>query len=120
MTAPARVILSETVTSLLRSLTAKTGLSANILARFAMLMSFEEPDTPATDNGKAGLTINRMTLFGELEPFLMSAFVLSPHYRGNSTNVSKDFANHIARGVARLNVRIQSLSDLAVLVCDIS
>jgi DNA sulfur modification protein DndE len=115
MTAPYRVVLSEMTTSVLRSLTSKTGLSANILARFAMLISFEDRDPPANDAGKPGLTINRTTLFGELEPFLMSAYALTTKTI-NSQNSAKELANHIARGATFLNVRVQSLTDLVALV----
>ena len=76
MKAPYRVLLSEQTTANLRSLTQKTGLSANILSRFAMLISFEDSTAPAADAGKGLLTINRTTLFGELEPFLMAAYSL--------------------------------------------
>jgi DNA sulfur modification protein DndE len=115
MKAPYRVTLSEMTTSVLRSLTTKTGLSANILARFAMLLSFEDGDPPAVDAGKPDLTINRTTLFGELEPFLMSAYALASKSAGGP-GAGKDLANHIARGAAFLNVRVQSLTDLLALV----
>ena len=119
MTAPYRVVLSEMTTSVLRSLTSKTGLSANILSRFAMLISFEDRDLPANDAGKPGLTINRTTLFGELEPFLMSAYALT-NKTSTGQNSGKELANHIARGATFLNVRVQSMTDLMAVVHDIS
>jgi DNA sulfur modification protein DndE len=119
VSAPFRIVLSETTTSVLRSLTSKTGLSANVLARFAMLISFEDDDQPAVDAGKPGLTINRTTLFGELEPFLMTAFALK-NRTGNDQNIGKEIGNHIARGSSFMNVRIHSLTDLLALVHDIS
>lgn len=119
MIAPYRVVLTETTTSVLRSLTSKTGLSANLLARFAMLISFEDSDAPATDAGKPALTINRTTLFGELEPFLMSAYALT-RKPTHGTTAGKDLANHIARGAAYLNVRVQSLADLMAVAHDLS
>jgi DNA sulfur modification protein DndE len=115
MSAPYRVVLSEMTTSVLRSLTSKTGLSANLLARFAMLISFEDSDLPAVDAGKPGLTINRTTLFGELEPFLMSAYVLASK-AAHGPGAGKDLASHIARGAGFLNVRVQSLTDLLAVV----
>ena len=118
MTAPYRVVLSEMTTSVLRSLTSKTGLSANILSRFAMLISFEDRDSPANDAGKPGLTINRTTLFGELEPFLMSAFSLTTK-DVTVHNSGKELANHIARGATYLNVRVYSLTDLMAVVNDL-
>ena len=119
MNAPYRVILSEKTTSLLRSLTSKTGLSANILSRFAMLLSFEDLAEPAVDTGKPGITINRATLFGELEPFLISAFALRSARTSGAIN-ARDLANHIARGVNFLNVRVYSMTDLVGVVNDLS
>jgi DNA sulfur modification protein DndE len=119
MIAPYRVVLSEMTTSVLRSLTTKTGLSANVLSRFAMLISFEDRDPPANDAGKPGLTINRTTLFGELEPFLMSAYGLT-NKAVAATNAGRDLANHIARGATYLNVRVHSLTDLIAVAHDLS
>lgn len=119
MNAPYRVALSESTTSTLRSLTQKTGLSANLLSRFSMLISFEDATPPAQDVGKTGLTINRTTLFGELEPFIMSAYVMT-RSSGAESAVGKDLANHIARGSAYLNVRVKRLADLLKVVDDLS
>ena len=118
MKAPYRIALSGNATSILRSLTQKTGLSANILARCAMLISFEDPIPPVIDAGKGELSINRTTLFGDLEPFLMSAYSLVP--RSSGTTVGKDIANHIARGAAYLNVRVESIPDFLAIINDIS
>jgi DNA sulfur modification protein DndE len=117
MKAPYRVSLSESATSLLRSLTQKTGLSANILARCAMLISFEQSTAPAQDAGKGDLVINRASLFGELEPFLMSAYSLVAKTPSNS---AKEIANHIARGAAYLNVRVESVPDFLGVIDDLS
>ena len=84
-----------------------------------MLISFEDRDAPANDAGKPGLTINRTTLFGELEPFLMSAYALT-NKASSANNPGKDLANHIARGATFLNVRVQSMTDLMAVVHDIS
>ncbi len=118
MKAPYRVILSKNTTSILRSLTQKTGLSANILSRFAMLISFEQKTPPADDAGKGDLVINRTTLFGDLEPFLMSAYSLT--LKSSSVSAGKDIANHIARGAAYLNVRVEKVSGFLGVVNDLS
>jgi DNA sulfur modification protein DndE len=110
MNAPYRVVLSEATTTSLKSLTQKTGLSANILSRFAMLISFEMPDAVVPDAGKPGLTINRATLFGDLEAFLMSAYAIAGG-RPTDPSVGKDLAAHISRGVAFLNLRSSNLTD---------
>jgi hypothetical protein len=84
-----------------------------------MLISFEDRDPPANDAGKPGLTINRTTLFGELEPFLMSAFALT-NKKATETSSGKELANHVARGATYLNVRVHSLADLLAVVHDLS
>jgi DNA sulfur modification protein DndE len=118
MKAPYRVVLSEQTTANLRSLTQKTGLSANILSRFAMLISFEDLTPPAVDAGKGLLTINRTTLFGELEPFLMATYSLI--IRNEGGNAGRSIADHIARGAAYLNVRVESIPDFLAVVNDLS
>jgi DNA sulfur modification protein DndE len=118
MKAPYRVLLSEQATANLRSLTQKTGLSANILSRFAMLISFEDPSPPAVDSGKGLLTINRTTLFGELEPFLMAAYALVA--RNGGVNAGKEIADHISRGAAFLNVRVNSIPEFLSVIHDLS
>lgn len=118
MKAPQRVQLSEKTTANLRSLTLKTGLSANILSRFAMLLSFENPIPPAADAGRPALTINRTTLFGELEPFLMAAYALLPQL--DSAGAAKNIANHIARGSSYLNIRVNSVADFVAVINDLS
>jgi len=110
--APPRVALSETTTSALRQVAAKTGLTPNVVARFAMLVSFEQRHAPAPDMGAADLTINRATLFGEIESFLLAAF-LAVHPNADESTTSKLIASHIARGARFLNLRVNSLFDLA-------
>lgn len=118
MNAPYRVILSETTTSTLKSLTQKTGLSANILARFAMLISFEMKDKIVPEGGKAGLTINRATLFGDLEAFLMTAFALIGGKTADGS-AGKEMAGHIARGAAYLNLRCSTFTDFLSVVSEL-
>src|SRR5947209_7470593 len=94
-----RVTLSANATSNLRQVASRTRLTPNIVARFAMLVSFENPDAPADDHGKPDLVINHSSLFGDLEPFLMTAF--NARSKGTSdTQRSKLLSAHIARGAA--------------------
>src|SRR5450755_3553032 len=99
----------------LRQLSSKTGLSPNVLARFAMLFSFEQSNVPAKDLGPGELTINKSTLFGELEPFLLAAYVAC-HPAAADADVARDLAAHIARGANHLQRRVKSIFDLAELV----
>lgn len=113
MNLPHRVTLSATTTNTLRQLAAKTGLSPNVLARFALLVSLNQAHSPVEDTGTPDLTINRSTLFGDIEVLLASALVASSE---GSTSVSpKAISAHIARGAAHLQLRIASIADLAVL-----
>lgn len=106
-----RVALSQSATSNLKQLSAKTQLTPNIVARFAMLISFEQESAPAEDTGKPDLIINQSSLFGDIEPFLLTAF--SGRARGIPENHrAKALAAHIARGAAYLNLRVSSIVDL--------
>jgi DNA sulfur modification protein DndE len=111
VTAPPRVTLSKATTTCLKQLSVKTGLSPNVVARFAMLASFEQDCDPADDAGAPDLTINQSSLFGDLEAFLMSSFSL----RTGSVErglVSRILVSHIARGASFLNVRVDTVADL--------
>lgn len=115
MMIPQRVTLSKATTSKLRQVAAKTGLSPNIVARFAMLISAEEKHEPAQDVGPPDLTINRSSLFGELEPFLVSA-LFGAQTRLSDAGVARSVAAHIGRGASHLSVRVKSIFDLARIV----
>jgi DNA sulfur modification protein DndE len=112
VTTPTRVTLSRGTTAALKQLSARTGVSPNIIARFAMLVSFEQDSEPADDFGPPDLTINQSSLFGDLEPFLMSAFTLRVGKLGRAAR-AKALVAHIARGTSFLNVRVDSVIDLA-------
>jgi DNA sulfur modification protein DndE len=111
VTAPARVTLSRSTTTCLKQLSQRTGLSPNIIARFAMLVSFEQDCEPAEDTGPPDLTINQSSLFGDLEAFLMSSFRLRTGGVERGA-VSRILVSHIARGASFLSVRVDSISDL--------
>lgn len=109
-----RVTLSQMTTANLKQLSAKTRLTPNIVARFAMLVSLEQDSAPVDDNGKADLVINQSSLFGDIEPFLLTAF----HAKSKGvpdTQRAKLLAAHISRGAAYLNLRVASITDLVKL-----
>jgi DNA sulfur modification protein DndE len=108
-----RITLSQLATNNLKHLAGKTGLSPNVVARFAMLVSFEQPDPPANDLGQPDLTINQTTLFGDLEPFLMTAFLSAATADQSEAGSAKLLAAHVARGAAFLNLRVSNIGDLA-------
>ena len=112
MKAPLRITLSMAATNTLKQLSSRTGLSPNIVARFAILASLELLDQPIDDAGTPDLTINQATLFGDLEPFLMAA--ISYHARqAHSTSPSRLVANHIARGASILHAKIVDIPSIA-------
>ncbi|HEX5275180.1 MAG TPA: DndE family protein [Candidatus Rubrimentiphilum sp.] len=114
MKSVARVTLSHTATANLKQIAQKTRLTPNVIARFAMLASFEHDSIPAPDLGKPELVINQSSLFGELEPFLLTAF--SAKTKGVvDSDRSKLLAAHIARGAAHLTLRVNSVIDLVKL-----
>ena len=112
MITPQRVSLSHATSISLKQLASRTGLSPNIVARFAMLLSFEQEFDPAEDTGQPDLTINQSSLFGELEPFLMSAFAFRCG-KLDRQSAARVLAAHVARGVNFLSVRVESLADIA-------
>jgi DNA sulfur modification protein DndE len=112
MNIPQRVVLSTGATENLRRLAAKVQLLPNVTARFALIASLNQSHTPALDNGPAGLTINRVTLFGDLETFLMTA-LFAKHKVASDMSIARLISAHINRGVNHLQLRVDSLFDIA-------
>jgi DNA sulfur modification protein DndE len=113
MTAPSRVTLSESTTNTLRQLASRTGLTPNLLARIALILSFEQRSAPAQDLGPSALTINRTSLFGDIEPFLVNAFRAVSKDVSDPSAAARLWSAHIARGSKYLQRRVNSIVDLA-------
>lgn len=111
----ARVTLSEAATMQLKQVATKTGLSPNVVARFAMLISFRQGHPPVSDTGKGDLTINQSSLFGDLAPFLLSALALVAPKDLDDNQAQRLLAAHISRGAGYMNLRVKSILDLAKL-----
>ena len=95
----------------LRGLAGRTGLTPNILCRFALSLSLEDDSpfsVPVVDED--GREFNRYTLLGDCER-LYEAMITECH--GEATGDL--LVGHINRGVGMLAARVKSLSDLLML-----
>ncbi len=96
----------------LKALSGRTGLTPNILCRFALCSSLEDLlDPPPVETGDDGGEFNRYTLFGEHEE-LIEAMII----QRTGTVATTTIVNHLARGVAYVSARVKCLSDLLALV----
>ena len=110
-----RIPFSSDADNKLRTLKAKTGLSANIICRLGFCMSLEEPGLPLklSEEFKQNREINRYTLLGKHDSFYIALL---------KTRILKDkislktlddvFLEHIHRGIDLLAARIKGISDL--------
>ncbi|RYY26127.1 MAG: DNA sulfur modification protein DndE [Sphingomonadales bacterium] len=110
---------SADVTSRLRSLQQRTGLTPNLLCRIAAMMSLEDgplgtvraPDEKGKEFNSYTLTADLTGIFGALVRFVEED-------EGHGEPLSNDelvlrFASHIHRGVGLLSVRAKSPADIA-------
>ena len=114
-----RVKLSSKSVRVLGMLKIKTGLTPNILARFAICMSLKDRSIPNPDEfNQEGSELTPNVLFGEHEQIYHALMInrlkkdeLDPEvYLNNMTRA------HLNRGVIALEPRINHLSDFYELV----
>ena len=114
-----RIKLSTRSQQLLGGMKKKTGLTPNILARFALCMSLKEKSIPNPDEfNQMGSELSPTVLFGEHEQLYHTLVV---NRLDNDKLDSEEFLNsmtraHINRGVIALHPRINDLSDFYELV----
>jgi DNA sulfur modification protein DndE len=108
--------------SKLRSLRQRTGLTPNLLCRFAVMVSLEEgPIGAAPPPDEDGMEFNAYTLTGEFGA-LFAAMIRSVEETGSKgTSLPDDellarMRGHIHRGVGTFSVRIKSPLDVLRLV----
>ena len=103
----------------------RTGLTPNILARFAICMSIKERSIPNPDEfDEGGSEFTPSVLFGEHEPIYHALMLnrlkndkLDPQAKlGKEDNLNKMTRSHLNRGVISLAPRINDLSDFYELV----
>lgn len=117
-----RIKLSSKSQNLLGRLKSRTGLTPNLLARFALCLSIKEKSAPILDQyDKDGSEIEPGILFGEYEDLYMGLMKNRLKKDGrNELEIESELNDmtrcHINRGVVALAPRIQNLGDFYELV----
>ena len=114
-----KIFLSADNTQKVRTLKGRTGLTPNILCRFALSLSLRDPGTPdpaAFPND--GMEFNRYTLFGPHEVILVALLRQRCVQDGLDPDLDlpEQLHAHINRGVGILYPRLRSISDLGKMV----
>ncbi len=114
-----RIRLSEKATNRLSQLKGRTGLTPNIMARFALCYSLNDPQVPnPADYDEKGIEINRFTLTGEWDLLIIALLKerclndgLDPE-----TDLFPQLRAHINRGTFGIFPLIKGLGDLPSLL----
>ena len=114
-----RIKLSAKSQNLLGRLKARTGLTPNLLARFALCLSIKEKSIPNPDEyDKDGSDFEPAILFGEYESIYLG--LMRNRFEKDKNVIDSDLNDmvrcHINRGIIALSPRIQSLEDFYELV----
>ncbi len=114
-----RLRMSYRAQNIFGQLKHKTGLTPNILARFAICLSLKDPSMPNPDEfDDKGMEIHPSVLFGEHERMFM-ALMLGRLYKDKldpQIYLQKHLRAHLNRGAIALWPRINDLSDFYELV----
>jgi len=113
-----RIKLSAKSLNQLGRLKARTGLTPNLLARFALCLSLKEKSAPILSQyDKEGNDIEPSVLFGEYEPLYLGLMKNRLKKDGLPESELNDMTRcHINRGVIALSPRIQNLGDFYELI----
>ena len=117
-----RIKLSVKSQNLLGRLRSRTGLTPNLLARFALCLSIKEKSIPiASQYDKEGNDIEPTVLFGEYESLYLGLMKNRLRKDGLSESELESELNemtrcHINRGITALSPRIQNLGDFYELI----
>ncbi len=114
--------VSADAASKLRSLRQRTGLTPNLLCRFAIMMSLEEgPLGAVPPPDEEGMEFNSYTLTGEFSA-LFAALIRNTEENTAKKDPLSDseliaiLRGHIHRGVGTLSVRVKSPLDVLRLI----
>jgi len=112
------VITSAKSQALLGRLKARTGLTPNLLARFAICLSIKENSIPNTSEyDKDGSILEPSILFGEYEQIYLGLMRNRLKHDNLKESELNDMTRcHLNRGVISLNSRIDNLSDFYELI----
>lgn len=113
-----KIKLSAKSQNLLGRLKARTGLTPNLLARFALCLSIKEKSAPIpTQYDKDGNDIEPAILFGEYESLYLGLMKNKlKKDRLPDSELNEMTRSHINRGVIALSPRIQNLEDFYELI----
>ena len=114
-----KIFLSADNTQRVRTLKGRTGLTPNVLCRFALALSLRDPGVP--DPGafaNDGMEFNRYTLLGVHEVLILSLLRQRCLQDGldPEEELPEQLRAHINRGVSILYPRLRSLSDIGDMV----
>ena len=114
-----RIQISQDATYRIRQLKGRTGLRPNILCRFALLYSLNEPRIPnPVDSDKDGMEFNRYTLTGEWDSFFIA--LLKERCIQDGLDPAKDilsqFIAHLNRGILSIFSMVRDLGDFRNLI----
>ena len=115
-----RVRTSQRCMGILSNLKIKTGLTPNILSRFAICLSLKDPSIPnPLEFDEDGTEFLPETLFGEHQKMFLALMIDRLHRDGidpeevsktKTTNLDVMLRAHLNRGVYSMVARIQGLS----------
>jgi len=109
-----RIILDKDTSYKLSVLKGRTGLTPNILCRFALMLSLKEKsNSEIKELDNEGQELSKHILFGEIEHLFNSLLLNSNSSQVNKTNTIKML---ISNGVITLFNRIKVFSDIRELI----
>ena len=105
-------------TNLLATIKTRTGLTPNILGRFAICLSFKDPSPPNPEEfDEQGSEIHPSVMFGDYEDLFMALMINRLKKDGlDESYVNKMLRAHFNRGTIALFPRIHNLSDFYEMV----
>ena len=113
-----RIRISAKSQNLLGRLKAKTGLTPNILARFALCLSIKERSAPnPNEYDRDGSEFEPVILFGKYEPIYLG-LMRNRLAKDGIKDINEMTRCHINRGVMALSPRVQSLEDFYDLIME--
>lgn len=109
-----RLRMSIRSQNLLGQLRVRTGLTPNIMGRFALCLSLKDPSVPNPDEfDEKGSEIHPHVLFGEYEDMFLALFIqrLKKDKLDPELYLNKMVRAHFNRGTIALFSRVKDLSD---------
>jgi len=109
-----RVIVSSYTTKNLGIMRVRTGLTPNILLRFAFCMSIKDPGIPNPDEyNQDGSVLTSTVIFGEHEPIYLALMLnrLKQDKLDPEEYLQRMTRAHLNRGIISLSPRINDLAD---------